>query len=31
MLTDKQKQNRVDVCTDRLCHLQARHEFFSSG
>jgi len=23
ILTDEQKQNRVDVCTDRLCRLQA--------
>ena len=23
MLTDEQKQNRVDVCTDLLCRLQA--------
>jgi len=27
-LTDKQKQNRVDVCTDLLCRLQAQPQFF---
>jgi len=28
MLTDKQKQNRVDVCTDLLCRLQAQPQIF---
>jgi len=28
MLTDKQKQHRVDVCTDLLCHLQANPQIF---
>jgi len=28
MLTDEQKQNRVDVCTDLLCRLQAQQQFF---
>ena len=28
MLTDEQKQNRVDVCTDLLCHLQAQPQIF---
>ena len=27
MLTDEQKQNRVDVCTDLLCRLQAQPNF----
>ena len=28
MLTDEQKQNRVDVCTDLLCHLQTQPQIF---
>ena len=28
ILTDEQKQNCVDVCTDLLCHLQAQPEIF---
>jgi len=28
MLTDEQKQNRVDVCTDLLCRLQAQPQIF---
>jgi len=28
MLTDKQKQNIVDVGTDLLCHLQAQPQIF---
>jgi len=28
MLTDEQKQNRVDVCTDLLCCLQAQPQIF---
>jgi len=28
MLTDEQKQNRVSVCTDLLCHMQAQPQIF---
>jgi len=28
MLTDEEKQNPVDVCTDLLCCLQAQPEIF---
>jgi len=28
MLTDEEKQNPVDVCTDVLCRLQAQPEIF---
>jgi len=28
LLTDEQKQNRVSVCTDLLCHLQAQPQIF---
>ena len=28
MLTDEQKQNCVDVCTDLLCRLQAQPQIF---
>jgi len=28
MLTDEEKQNPVDVCTDLLCRLQAQPEIF---
>jgi len=31
MLTDEEKQNAVDVCTDLLCRLQAQPEIFLTG
>jgi len=31
MLTDEQKQNRVDVCTDLFCRLQAQPQIFLDG
>jgi len=31
MLTDEQKQNRVDVFTDHFCRLEAQPQIFSTG